>query len=70
MLFRMDVYFTPTLCTCLSFSVYTIIFLFNKTIFLLSRTYLKIEIEAELSYSYCDGEVDRRAMGTNSGALS
>ena len=36
----------------------------------ISRTYLKIEIEAELSYSYCDGEVDRRAMGTNSGALS
>ena len=36
----------------------------------MSRTYLKIEIEAELSYSYCDGEVDRRAMGTNSGALS
>ena len=37
---------------------------------LVPRTYLKIEIEAELSYSYCDGEVDRRAMGTNSGALS
>ena len=35
-----------------------------------TRTYLKIEIEAELSYPYCDGEVDRRAMGTNSGALS
>ena len=35
-----------------------------------SRTYLKIEIGAELSYSNCDGEVDRRAMGTDSGALS
>ena len=34
------------------------------------RTYLKIEIGAKLIYSYCDGEVDRRAMGTDSGALS
>ena len=37
---------------------------------LLDDTLLEPEIEAELSYSYCDGEVDRRAMGTNSGALS
>ena len=36
----------------------------------LTRTYLKIEIGTELIYSYCDGEVDRRAMGTDSGALS
>ena len=35
-----------------------------------TRTYLKIEIGTELIYSYCDGEVDRRAMGTDSGALS
>ena len=36
----------------------------------ITRTYLKIEIGAKLIYSYCDGEVDRRAMGTDSGALS
>ena len=36
----------------------------------LVRTCLKIETGAELIYSYCDGEVDRRAMGTDSGALS
>ena len=35
-----------------------------------TRTYLKIEIGAKLIYSYCYGEVDRRAMGTDSGALS
>ena len=36
----------------------------------ITRTYLKIEIGTELIYSYCDGEFDRRAMGTDSGALS
>ena len=42
----------------------------NVPIAALARTYLKIEIGTELIYSYCDGEFDRRAMGTDSGALS